>query len=120
MPSQGPSSIYLVIQPQVCHSGKEVDQFTQSKSHNFHETVKGKDTKWSQSNIVAKEGKEYVELGNPLPGYTGFPKRVQANNIFDKTFAECQKESKRDQTKLDHDKQKTFHNQLSSDVPFKF
>ena len=120
MSGQGQSSNYLFIQPEIASPGKEVDQFTQSRGEKFYETVKGKDTKWSQSNVVAKEGKEYVELGDPLPGYTGFPKRVQANNIFGKTFAECQKESKRDQSKLDHDKQKTFHNQLNSDVPFKF
>ena len=32
--------------------------------------MKGKDTKWAESNVVEKEGKEYVELGKPLPGYT--------------------------------------------------
>lgn len=53
--------------------------------------MKGKDTKWAESNVVEKEGKEYVELGKPLPGYTGFPKRVQANNIFGRTYAECLK-----------------------------
>jgi hypothetical protein len=30
-----------------------------------------------------------VKLGDPLPGYTGFNKRVLANNIFGKTYAEC-------------------------------
>jgi hypothetical protein len=70
--------------------------------------------------VVQKNNKDYVTLGNPLPGYTGFPKRVQADNIFGKTFAECQNESKRNQNNLDHNKDKTFHNQLASDVPFKF
>lgn len=28
-----------------------------------------------------------VQLGDPLPGYTGFNKRVLANNIFGKTYA---------------------------------
>ncbi len=51
--------------------------------------VKGKDNKWSEPKVVEKEGKEYVELGQPLPGYTGFGKRVLANNIFGKTYAEC-------------------------------
>jgi len=59
-------------------------------------------------------------LGEPLPGYTGFGKRVLANNIFGKTYAECLKESKRDEQALLHEKQKNFHQQLSSNVPFKF
>jgi hypothetical protein len=39
-------------------------------------------------------------LGDPLPGYTGFGKRVLANNIFGRTYAECLKEAKRDDDKL--------------------
>ena len=120
MPSQGQSRNHFAIQPEVPYNGKEVDQFTQSKSHNFYETVKGKDTKWGESSVVEKEGKEYVELNPGLPGYTGYAKRVLANNIFGKTYAECQKDSRRDQSNLDHDKQKTFQKQLNSDAPFKF
>jgi hypothetical protein len=70
--------------------------------------------------VVEREGKEYVELGEPLPGYTGFGKRVLANNIFGRTYAECMKEAKRDDTNLHHDKQKNFNSQLNSQVPFKF
>lgn len=55
-----------------------------------------------------------------MPGYTGFGKRVLANNIFGKTYAECLKESKRDDEKLQHDKQRTFQNQMTSEVPLKF
>jgi hypothetical protein len=61
-----------------------------------------------------------VQLGDPLPGYTGFNKRVLANNIFGRTYAECLKESKRDHDKLHHEKNKNFNSQLNSDVPFKF
>lgn len=61
-----------------------------------------------------------MEIGQPLPGYTGFGKRVLANNIFGKTYAECLKESKRDDEKLQHDKQRTFQNQMTSEVPLKF
>lgn len=57
---------------------------------------------WVNNSVVEKEGKEYVKLQDPLPGYTGFGKRVLANNIFGKTFAECRKESLRDGDKLDH------------------
>ena len=70
--------------------------------------------------MVEKGGKEYVELGDPLPGYTGFGKRVLANNIFGRTYAECLKESKRDDHQLQHEKHKNYHTQLHSDVPFKF
>jgi hypothetical protein len=70
--------------------------------------------------IVEKEGKEYVQLGDPLPGYTGFGKRVLANNIFGRTYAECLKEARRDDNKLQHDKQKTFNTQLNSEVPLRF
>jgi hypothetical protein len=108
------------IQPKISSPGKEVDQFTQSRSENFYDTVKGNDTKWSQSNVVNKEGKEYVELGQPLPGYTGFGKRVLANNIFGRTYAECLKEAKRNDVSLQGEKQKTFNKQLASEVPFKF
>lgn len=100
--------------------GKEVDQFTLSKAHNFSQSVKGKDAKWSESKVVDKNGKEYVELGEPLPGYTGFGKRVLANNIFGKTYAESLKESKRDDSSLQHEKHNHFQQQLASDVPFKF
>jgi hypothetical protein len=109
-----------VIQPAIEQPGKEVDQFTLSKSNNFHQTVKGKDSKWAESKVVEKNGKEYVELGEPLPGYTGFGKRVLANNIFGRTYAECLKESKRDDAGLHHEKEKNYQQQLSSNVPFKF
>lgn len=58
--------------------------------------------------VIEKEGKEYVQLGNPLPGYTGFGKRVLANNIFGKTYAECLKESRQDDHRLHHEKNKNF------------
>jgi hypothetical protein len=115
-----PAVLMFSIQPKISSPGKEVDQFTQSRSENFYDTVKGNDTKWSQSNVVNKEGKEYVELGQPLPGYTGFGKRVLANNIFGRTYAECLKEAKRNDVSLQGEKQKTFNKQLASEVPFKF
>ena len=70
--------------------------------------------------MTQKEGKDYVQLGDPLPGYTGFGKRVLANNIFGETYANSLKTAKKDDNKLQHDKQRTFEGQLKSDVPFKF
>jgi hypothetical protein len=59
-------------------------------------------------------------LGQPLPGYTGFGKRVHANNIFGQTYANCLKEAKKDDHNLHHEKQNNFHQQLNSHVPLKF
>lgn len=61
-----------------------------------------------------------MQLEKPLPGYTGFSKRVMANNIFGKTFAECRKESINDDDRLQHERKKNFNNQLNGDVPIKF
>ena len=100
--------------------GKEVDQFTLTKNEEFRKSLTAKDNKWVDTKLVEKEGKEYVQLGNPLPGYTGFGKRVLANNIFGKTYAECLKEAKRDDEHLQHEKNRNFQGQLNSDVPLKF
>lgn len=75
---------------------------------------------WVDHKVVEKEGKEYVKLENPLPGYTGFSKRVMANNIFGKTFAECRKESGNDDERLQQERQRNFQGQLQGDVPIKF
>ena len=61
-----------------------------------------------------------MKLSDPLPGYTGFVKRVMANNIFGRTFADCRKDSLVDGEKLDHDRHKNFNDQLNGDVPIKF
>jgi hypothetical protein len=97
-----------------------VDQFTLTKNEEFRKSLTAKDNKWVDTKLVEKEGKEYVQLGNPLPGYTGFGKRVLANNIFGKTYAECLKEAKRDDDRLHHEKNRNYQGQLHSDVPLKF
>ena len=61
-----------------------------------------------------------MKLEKPLPGYTGFGKRVMANNIFGKTFADCLKESERDDSNLNYERQKNLNAQLNADVPVKF
>ena len=45
------------MKPTITNPGKEVDQFTQSRAENFYSSVKGKDTKWAESNVVQKDGK---------------------------------------------------------------
>ena len=79
-----------------------------------------KDTKWVDTKVTEREGKEYVQIGNPNPGYTGFGKRVMANNIYGRTYAECLNEAKRDDEKLNQDRNKNFQGQLDSEVPFRF
>lgn len=97
-----------------------MDQFTLTKNEAFRKSLTQKDTKWVDTKVIEKEGKEYVQLGNPLPGYTGFGKRVLANNIFGKTYAECLKESRQDDQRLNHEKGKNFESQLNSHIPMKF
>lgn len=55
----------------------------------MHEASKNQQS--GNNKVIEKDGKEYVVLENPIPGYTGFGRRVMANNIFGKTFAECKK-----------------------------
>ena len=78
-------------------TGPEIDQFTQTREWRKTSSSLGK-TSMTKSNVVTKEGKPYgilysysVELGEPLPGYTGFNKRIVASNIFGKTYAESRK-----------------------------
>lgn len=61
-----------------------------------------------------------MKLNDPLPGYTGFGKRVMANNIFGRRFAECRSESLQDAERLDRDKKGNFRNQLEMDIGSKF
>lgn len=68
-------------------TGPEIDQFTVSRSQAFRDTVASRTNPWVDRKVTSVEGKEYVRLEDPLPGYTGFGKRVMANNIFGKTFA---------------------------------
>jgi hypothetical protein len=108
------------MQPIIQNPGKEIDQFTLTKKEEFQNTLSNRDNKWLDTKVIDKGGKDYVQLGNPLPGYTGFGKRVLANNIFGKTYAECLKESYRDDDKLHHERNRNFQTQLNSDVPLKF
>lgn len=81
----------------------------------------------TKSNVVTKEGKPYgilysysVELGEPLPGYTGFNKRIVASNIFGKTYAESRKEAYNNQDSLNNQKNRNYHTQLESIPPIKY
>lgn len=96
-----------------------MDQFTLTKDEKFRESMKNQPNKWADNKIMEKEGKKYVALNNPLPGYTGFAKRVMANNIYGKTFAECRHESLNDADKLDHDRKNNFNAQLELDPPLR-
>ena len=82
--------------------------------------MRNTNNKWANDTLREREGKEYVERRNPLPGYTGFQPRVVADNLFGKTYQECRNESIVDADKLDHDRKKNFNTQLNLDPPLKF
>ena len=116
-----PNKEIKINEPRVGEAtGPEIDQFTITKTKEFRDTVSSRQNPWVDKKVVEKDGKEYIKLENPLPGYTGFGKRIMANNIFGKTFAECRRESINDDRKLEHERKKNFSNQLQGDVPIKF
>lgn len=42
-----------------------------------------------------------LPLGNPIPGYSGVNRRVQADNIFGMTYAEARKKAEESQQRID-------------------
>ena len=55
-----------------------------------------------------------------MPGYTGFNKRIVANNIFGKTYAESRRDAKGNEEWLDIQKKKNYHQQLETIPPIKY
>ena len=47
-------------------------------------------------------------LGEPIPGYSGFNRRVQADNVFGMTYAEARKKAMESQNRIDQDKGETL------------
>lgn len=47
-------------------------------------------------------------LGEPIPGYSGVNRRVQADNIFGMTYAEARKKAHESQGRIDQDKGETI------------
>jgi hypothetical protein len=43
-------------------------------------------------------------LGEPIPGYSGVNRRVQADNVFGMTYAEARRRAMESQNRIDQDK----------------
>jgi hypothetical protein len=48
------------------------------------------------------------KLGNPIPGYCGVNRRVQADNIFGMTYAEARRRAQESQGRIDQEKGETL------------
>ena len=49
-----------------------------------------------------------IELGKPIPGYSGVNRRIQADNVFGMTYAEAQRRATESQSRVDTDKGATL------------
>jgi len=52
--------------------------------------------------------KEADKLGNPIPGYCGFNRRVQADNVFGMTYAEARRRAQESQARIEQEKGETL------------
>lgn len=48
------------------------------------------------------------KLGNPIPGYCGFNRRVQADNVFGMTYAEARRRAQESQARIEQEKGDTL------------
>ena len=47
-------------------------------------------------------------LGDPIPGYSGVNRRVQADNVFGMTYAEARRRAQESQSRIDQEKGETL------------
>ena len=52
--------------------------------------------------------KEADKLGHPIPGYCGFNRRVQADNVFGMTYAEARRRAHESQARIEQEKGDTL------------
>jgi len=57
---------------------------------------------------VTPEDKSVKILGEPIPGYSGVNRRVQADNVFGMTYAEARKMAGESHTKIEAEKSETL------------
>lgn len=108
-------------------TGPEIDQFSETKGWaKTSSRSLNKSNGYQQTHVIEKNGKSYgtswaysVQLGEPLPGYTGFSNRVLANNIFGKTYAECRKDAKDNQHHVNDNRNRNYQQQLNSQPPIR-
>jgi hypothetical protein len=53
---------------------------------------------------VDSNSKSAERLGEPIPGYSGVNRRVQADNVFGMTYAEARRRAMESQGRIDQDK----------------
>ena len=49
-----------------------------------------------------------IRLGNPIPGYSGFNRRVTADNVFGMTYAEARRMADESMCKIEKEKSETL------------
>ena len=54
------------------------------------------------------EAKEVPKFGEPIPGYSGVNRRVQADNVFGMTYAEARRMAQESMSKIDQEKSETL------------
>ena len=55
-----------------------------------------------------QETKEVPKFGEPIPGYSGVNRRVQADNVFGMTYAEARRMAQESMNKIDQEKSETL------------
>ena len=62
----------------------------------------------NQVGAAVREQEAVIQLGAPIPGYSGTSRRVQADNIFGMTFNEARRMALESQTRIDVEKDETL------------
>ena len=52
--------------------------------------------------------KTQAKIGDPIPGYSGVNRRVQADNVFGMTYAEARRRAQESQGRIDQEKGDTL------------
>lgn len=58
--------------------------------------------------FFAVEQKKELKIGEPIPGYSGCSRRVQADNVFGMTYAEARRRAYESQNKIEGEKGETL------------
>jgi len=67
----------------------------------------------------AHEVKHVVKKGEPIPGYTGFNRRVVADNVFGATYAHSRKKGDESLNNITKEKQQNLQKQAGQIPPIK-
>ena len=53
---------------------------------------------------VEEKQNKAIDLGAPIPGYSGFNRRTQADNVFGMTYAEAKRRAQESQNRIEQEK----------------